>query len=130
MSKISDRLDRIETKLDFILSKLDPPTDYHCATTIEDAIDSEVVLGFHYVKLDGTPSVRIISPYEVRGTTSGDHLVGYDHNRDGLRQFALRRIERITPLDDYPFVAQDAAPIVHAVAPEAFTLAGAPTTAP
>ncbi len=89
------------------LSWADPTNEF----VIDKAIDEEQVIGFHYTDAWGDPSVRIVSPYELAHTVPGLRVLGYDHGRDALRQFALDRIENLTVLDalDYkqPVIAED-----------------------
>jgi predicted DNA-binding transcriptional regulator YafY len=66
-------------------------------TTLEDptlvltgAAQSEVVVTFEYPK-SGRPGMfmlRTVSPYEVKD----GKVLGWDHDREGLRHFSLARI--------------------------------------
>lgn len=61
---------------------------------IEGAINDHEVVEFCYEDRDGIQSLRLVSPYDLTDARNGARLlVGYDHDRDGIRQF---RVERIT----------------------------------
>lgn len=58
------------------------------------AIELQLVVEFTYTNGDGERLVRVVSPYELRDTQDGRRFVlGYEHNREGLRQFEITRIE-------------------------------------
>ena len=120
--QIERRLSRVEDQIDALTVAVVVGNDIAAETrdglapfvrqrevedAIEDAIERQVVVGFHYTALDEERSVRIVSPYESRLTKTGLHLVGYDHVRDGVRQFNLKRIENLAPIPAYPYEAPE-----------------------
>lgn len=74
------------------------------AREFADAIELEVVVYFGYTKENGEKGPRAVSPYELRDTATGLHLIGYDHYRRGIRQFAVARTKNPIGLPGIPFV--------------------------
>lgn len=82
-------------------------TDADRLGIVADAIDTESVLTFRYVKCDGTHTLRTVSPYTIREAQDGQRfLIGYDHVREGLRQFALTRVAEVEDRPEFDFVGE------------------------
>jgi predicted DNA-binding transcriptional regulator YafY len=60
--------------------------------TLRMCIEQGYRMRFTYTKQDGVIEERIVSPYELAETSQGLRLSGWDHKRDGMRQFAPERM--------------------------------------
>jgi predicted DNA-binding transcriptional regulator YafY len=57
------------------------------------AIEAERPIAFDYPSGDGLVERRFLSPYQVQESATGaESVVGWDHNREAIRQFRLDRI--------------------------------------
>lgn len=86
------------------------PLGLKTVVTIEDdglfiaaCIAEELPIEFWYEKVDGTADHRTVSPYELRETAQGVRLLGYDHGRDGIRQYAPEGIGELQIAGDIEF---------------------------
>lgn len=87
------------------------PTMQH-ENDIGNAIDAAIkrgeVIEFAYVSSDGEAKARTLSPYETykAGANHDDYVIGYDHDREGLRQFKLSSIySEVAARPEVEFVA-------------------------
>jgi predicted DNA-binding transcriptional regulator YafY len=102
---IEARLDAIEGRLAGLEREASyAPEQPDDRELLRQAIEDERVVKFSYHGRDAV-TLRTLSPYVLRESQSGDELLmGYDHDRDALRQFQLDRIAGIHPVDE-DFVA-------------------------
>ncbi|MDO5727280.1 MAG: WYL domain-containing protein, partial [Bowdeniella nasicola] len=61
------------------------------------AIRNREVLGIEYVSADDVHTIRTIDPLRLLYSRSRSYLVGYCHDSEAVRVFALHRIAAITP---------------------------------
>jgi proteasome accessory factor B len=59
---------------------------------VTSAIESGQSIEFQYRKLDGTQSVRVVSPWLIRSISGQFVLLGVDHSDSVVKNFLLRRI--------------------------------------
>lgn len=70
--------------------------------TFAEAIHEEQVVTFEYDK-PGEPrrTRRVVSPWEIK---DGERVLGWDHDRDGIRMFTLAHIVGVVQPYDEDYV--------------------------
>jgi predicted DNA-binding transcriptional regulator YafY len=111
---------RLRTRLDAVRSATTPaPWSAGPGTSIDHAVLSALALGcrdrervrFGYRAANGSPSTRLVEPYQLVPLGPRWYLVGYDLDRHGWRTFRIDRIDaaegvgvpfapRTAPFDD------------------------------
>lgn len=75
------------------------PSQVTTEDDLDGAILREEVVEFVYRDREGVQSLRQVSPYDLTDAANGARLlVGYDHDRDGIRQFRIERIDSVIVL--------------------------------
>lgn len=112
---LENQVDDLQAQVDDLVARMTP------AALPEDAgpsvLDDEVFLGmaierqlpirFAYTDRDGSVSDRLVSPYEVIEPVDTPLVFGWDHGREGLRQFHVTRIDAPSFELVEPFVAPE-----------------------
>lgn len=66
---------------------------------ISEGIECESVVQFRYPTQDGVATaLRTVSPWQI--TNDDTNLLGWDHDRDGIRKFHISRISFAAFNDD------------------------------
>jgi predicted DNA-binding transcriptional regulator YafY len=92
-----------EPSLKISASPTSPQPPVNIEAQVRAFIEAEVPILIKYKKLEDDSVVhRHVSPYEVETVKqnlfqAAKYLVGYDHSRDGIRNFRLSRIQGIAP---------------------------------
>lgn len=72
--------------------------------TLRFCVETHAPVALVYHKPEESPMLRWVSPYEVRDSAKGNRLlIGYDHNREDIRQFRLDRISEVEATDEIEF---------------------------
>lgn len=62
---------------------------------LERFIEAEQPCRFDYTDAEGKESLRTISPYRIDGVDYLTSVIGWDHDREGIRQFRIARIDGV-----------------------------------
>jgi hypothetical protein len=73
--------------------------------TLATAIELELPVAFIYTNGDLETLRRVVSPYELKTVSDGRRfLVGWDHGREGIRQFEIGKAEsKVVATDDVAY---------------------------
>lgn len=89
-----DRIDALEARVREAFGYTEPISDEEF---LRRMIEIGVTVEFRYTREDGEISTRTVSPYELRPNGHGPNLFGWDHEREGIRQYRLERIRELGP---------------------------------
>lgn len=100
VTKLEQRQERVERYVNETIVQIGDPED-----ALQFCIDAGIAVTFDYIKPTGETKLfglvgqgyvhetRTVSPYAVTESQKGDLLVvGFDHDRDDIRQFRIDRI--------------------------------------